>query len=395
MKTVRPVAMNWKEMQKPNYHNKTWLFLFIPVLLCLLLVPVAAQKDPASLAVRIKEIAEIEGVRGNQLLGYGLVIGLNRTGDRVQQNLYARQTLQNMLERMGISTPVDQLKPENIATVLVTATLPPFVRQGSKIDVTVSSIGDARSLQGGMLVLTPMKALDGQVYAMAQGAVSIGGIAAGDQGNSVDINHPTVGRVPNGALVERIVPMELAANDTMTLVLRQDDFTTASRLHKAINQAFGAGTARALDGRNVEVHIPEKYADDRIGFIAELESLRIQTDAIARVIINERTGTIIMGANVRLSSVAISQGGITVRIGTEFDVSQPSVLSKTGETTVVPRTTVEVNEKKPESIVLPDGATVEEVVRGLRAVGATARDIISILQAIKSAGALAAELEMQ
>ncbi|HWQ35105.1 MAG TPA: flagellar basal body P-ring protein FlgI [Blastocatellia bacterium] len=371
-----------------------YLIFFLCAALFIFLT-VARAQTAAPQMVRVKEIAEIEGVRGNQLLGYGLVIGLNRTGDRVQQNLYARQTLQNLLERMGISTPVDQLKPENIATVLVTATLPPFARQGSKIDVTVSSIGDARSLQGGTLVLTSLKGVDGRIYAMAQGPVSIGGIAAGEQGNSVDINHPTVGRVPNGALVERTVEAQLAASSRMTLVLKQDDFTTAARLNRAINQSFGPGTARALDGRNIEIRIPEKFADDRVGFIAELETLRVQTDAVAKVIINERTGTIVMGAGVRLSSVAISQGGITVRIGTEYDVSQPSILSKTGETTVVPRTTVDVKEKKVESIVLPEGATVEEVVRGLRAVGASARDIISILQAIKSAGALAAELEMQ
>ncbi len=345
--------------------------------------------------MRVKDIAEIEGVRGNQLLGYGIVIGLNRTGDRVQQNLYARQTLQNLLERMGIAADGASLKPENMATVLVTATLPPFARQGSKIDVTVSSIGDARSLQGGTLVLTPLKGVDGQVYALSQGSVSIGGISAGNAGNSVEINHPTVGRVPNGAMVERVVTTDLAAAGALTLVLRQDDFTTASRLGRAVNQAFGTGTARAVDSRNVEVRVPADWRDDQIGFIAELESLKVQTDAIAKVIINERTGTIVMGRDVRLSSVAISQGGVTVRIGTEFEVSQPSVLSKTGETVTVPRTTVEVTERKPESVVLPDGASVDEVVRGLRAVGVSARDIISILQAIKAAGALAAELEMQ
>lgn len=355
----------------------------------------SAQKINDRLTVRVKDIADIEGVRTNQLLGYGLVIGLNRTGDKVQQNLYARQTLQNLLQRMGLSTGVDVMRPENIATVLVTATLPPFVRQGSKIDVLVSSIGDARSLQGGTLIISPLKGLDGQVYAVAQGAVSIGGISAGDTGNSVDINHPTVGRVPNGAIVERTVATELASNGSINLVLHQDDFTTASRLSKAINEGFGVGTARALDGRSVAVRVPAKFGDDNVGFIAELESIRLQTDTIAKVIINERTGTIIMGSNVRLSSVAISQGGVTVRIGTEYDVSQPSPLSKTGETQVVPRVNVDVKEKKPESVVLPDGATVEEVVRGLRAVGATARDIISILQAIKAAGALAAELELQ
>lgn len=352
-------------------------------------------ENAARLSRRIKDIAEIEGVRGNQLIGYGLVIGLNRTGDKVQQNLYARQTLQNLLQRMGIATAVDTLQPENIATVLVTATLPPFVRQGSKIDVTVSSIGDARSLQGGTLILTPLKGIDGQVYAVAQGGVSIGGIAAGEQGNSVQINHPTVGRVPSGAFVERTVPTTIAPDSTLTLVLRQDDFTTAARLNKVVNQHFGAGTARALDGRNVRIRIPEKYADEQIGFLAELESLKVRTDAVARVIINERTGTIVMGQDVRLSAVAISQGGLTVRIGTEFQVSQPSVLSRSGETAVVPQVSVRVKERPPESVIMPEGATVEEVVRGLRAVGASARDIISILQAIRSAGALAADLEMQ
>ncbi len=353
------------------------------------------QHSDERLTVRVKDVAEIEGVRGNQLIGYGIVIGLNRTGDRVQQNLYARQTLQNLLERMGISTTVESLKPENIATVLVTATLPPFARQGTKIDIAVSSIGDARSLQGGMLVLCPLKGVDGQTYALAQGAVSVGGIAAGDEGNKVEINHPTVGRVPNGAPVERIVETSLAANDRLTLMLRDDDFTTAARTARAINEKFGVGSARAVDGRNIEVRLPADFHGDAVGFIAELESLRLQTDSIARVIINERTGTIIMGRDVRISSVAISQGGVTVRIGTQYEVSQPTPLSRTGETVTVPQTTVDVKERKPESVVLPDGASVDEVVRGLRAVGVSARDIISILQAVKSAGALHAELEMQ
>ncbi len=370
-------------------------YYFALFLCSLLAITTHAQKLNDRLTVRVKDIAEIEGVRGNQLLGYGLVIGLNRTGDKVQQNLYARQTLQNLLQRMGISTAVDTLKPENIATVLVTATLPPFARQGSKIDVLVSSIGDARSLQGGTLIVASLKGVDGQIYALAQGPVSIGGIAAGGAGNSVDVNHPTVGRVPNGAMVERVIATDLAANGSLTLVLRQDDFTTSARLSRAVNEMFGAGTARSLDGRNIVVKVPSKYQDDNVSFISELETVRLQTDVIAKVIINERTGTIIMGSNVRLSSVAISQGGVTVRIGTEYDVSQPGILARTGETAVTPRVNVEVSERKPESLILPDGATVEEVVRGLRAVGATARDIISILQAIKSAGALAADLELQ
>ena len=234
-----------------------------------------------------------------------------------------------------------------------------------------------------------------EIDAVAQGSVSVGGISAGDQGNSVEINHPTVGRVPNGANVERTVQADLASGNSLTLVLRQEDFTTASRLAKSVNANFGAGAAKAVDGRNIDIKLPARYSDDRVGFIAELETLRVQTDAIARVIINERTGTIIMGRDVRLSSVASSQGGVTVRIGTEYEVSQPSALAKAGETVTVPKTTVDVKERKPESVVMPDGATVDEVVRGLRGVGVSARDIISILQAIKSAGALSADLEMQ
>ena len=356
---------------------------------------VTCQQTDAPVTARVKDLADIEGVRSNQLIGYGLVVGLNRTGDRVQQNLYARQTLQNLLERMGISTEAGTLKPENIATVLVTATLPPFIRQGSKLDVTVSSVGDARSLQGGTLILTQLKGIDGQTYAVAQGSVSIGGISAGDKGNSVEINHPTVGRVPNGGTVERVVPTDFAAGNRLTLVLHNEDFSTASRLNQAINSKFGPGTAKALDGRNVDVFVPVKFTDDRVAFIAELENLRVTPERIAKIVINERTGTIIMGREVRLAAVAISQGGVTVRIGTEYEVSQPSVLSKTGETTVVPQTSVEVKEKKAESVILPDGATIDEVVRGLRALGVSARDVISILQAIKSAGAMNAELEMQ
>lgn len=368
------------------------LFAFI-----LLIFPITfyCQQTDAGFNVRVKDLADIEGVRSNQLIGYGLIVGLNRTGDRVQQNLYARQSLQNLLERMGISTNAAGLKPENIATVLVTATLPPFSRQGSKLDVTVSSIGDARSLQGGTLIITPLKGIDGQVYAVAQGSVSIGGISAGDKGNSVEINHPTVGRVPNGANIERTVPTELAANNQLTLVLRNEDFSTAAKLNQIINAKFGAGTSKALDGRNVEVTLPAGFADDRVGFIAEMENLRLTPEKIAKIIINERTGTIIMGREVRLAAVAISQGGVTIRIGTEYEVSQPNILSKRGNTEVIPKTSVEVEEKKSESVILPDGATVDEVVRGLRALGVSARDVISILQAIKSAGAMNADLEMQ
>lgn len=384
------------DFKRPWPNLMRYLFLIAVAVVTLLPANAFCQKKDVDVSVRVKDLADIEGVRSNQLIGYGLVVGLNRTGDRVQQNIYARQTLQNLLERMGISAESSGLKPENIATVLVTATLPPFVRPGSKIDVTVSSIGDAKSLQGGTLILTPLKAIDGQVYAVAQGPLSIGGISAGESGNSVEINHPTVGRLPNGANVERSVPTELAANNQLTLILRNEDFSTAARLNKVINTKFGSGTAKALDGRNLDVFLPAAYADNRVGFIAELESLKVTPDKVSKIVINERTGTIVMGSEVRIASVAISQGGVTVRIGTEYDVIQPGPLSPRGsETAIVPLTSVDVKEKPPASVVLKDGATVDEVVRGLRTVGVSARDIISILQAIKSAGAMNADLEMQ
>ncbi len=390
LKIVRKTANNCR-----NVHLTKLAIGWVGLLLLVLPAVIFCQKPDAGTGVRVKDLADIEGVRSNQLIGYGIVVGLNRTGDRVQQNLYARQTLQNLLERMGITTSVNNLKPENIATVLVTATLPPFARQGSKIDATVSSIGDARSLQGGTLILTSLKGIDGQTYAVAQGSVSIGGISAGTTGNSVEINHPTVGRVPNGANIERIVPTELAAGNQLTLVLRNDDFSTASKLNQAINREFGEGTSRAMDARNIEVILPPKYAVDRVGFIAALENLSLTPEKIAKIIINERTGTIVMGSEVKIASVAISQGGVTVSVGTQYDVAQPNGFSNGGVTAVVPNTTVDVKDKKVESVVLPNGATVDEVVRGLRTLGVSARDIISILQAIKSAGAMNADLELQ
>lgn len=356
---------------------------------------IRCQQTDGNYTVRVKDLADIEGVRSNQLIGYGLIVGLNRTGDRVQQNLYARQTLQNLLERMGISTEAANLKPENIATVLVTANLPPFARQGSKLDVTVSSIGDARSLQGGTLILTQLKGIDGQTYAVAQGSVSIGGISAGDKSNGVEINHPTVGRLPNGATVERSIPTEVAANNQLILILRNDDFSTAAKLNQVINAKFGSGTAKALDGRSVEVRLPANFFENRVGFIAELENLRLSPEKIAKIIINERNGTIVMGREVRIAAVAISQGGVTIRVGTDYEVYQPEPLTNVQENTVVPTKTVDIEEKKPASVILKDGATVDEVVRGLRSLGVSARDIISILQAIKSAGAMNADLEMQ
>lgn len=352
-----------------------------------------AQEE--QLATRIKDIAQFQGVRDNQLIGYGLVVGLNRTGDRTQQNIFTNQTIQNMLERMGITISPSALRPENTATVMVTATLPPFSRPGSKIDVTVSSLADARSLGGGIVLMTPLKGVDGQIYAIAQGPVSIGGFLAGNEQSSVQVNHPTVGRVPNGALVEREVPFAINGQDTLTLVLNESDFTTARRAEQAINGVLPSPLAQAIDSRTIIINVPPADRGQIVRFMSTIENARVITDIRAKVVINERTGTIIVGKNVKVSAAAISQGNLTVRITTEFEVSQPAPFARKGETAVVQRTDLSVEEGKARPLVLPAGATVDEIVRGLQSVGATPRDIINILQALKSAGALQADLEIQ
>jgi len=353
--------------------------------------PTGAEKS----STRIKNIAQFLGVRENQLIGYGLVVGLNRTGDKTQQNLFTKQALQNLLERMGLTVRAQDLRPENLATVLVTANLPPFARPGSKIDVTVSSIGDARSLQGGVLILTTLKGIDGQIYAVAQGPITTGGFLAGNNAaNSVQVNHPTVGRIPNGATVEREVPFSLDQQQNLTLVLNEADFTTVSRAAQAINKTFEQPIARALDGRTIVIDLPETQRARLIEFMAMVENVEVASDTRARVVINERTGTIILGKEVKIASVAITQGNLSIRIGTQFFVSQPAPFSRQGETRVVPDQIVTATESEANSVVLPEGATIEQVVRGLNAVGLTARDIMNILQAIKSAGALQAELEL-
>lgn len=357
--------------------------------------PAKAEEESARLSTRIKDIANFEGVRDNQLIGYGLVVGLNRTGDRTQQNIFATQTIQNMLERMGITISPSALRPENTATVMITGTLPPFARPGSKIDVTVSSLADARSLGGGVLLMTPLKGIDGQVYAIAQGPVSIGGFLAGNEQSSVQVNHPTVGRVPGGALIERDAPFAINGQETLTLVLNDADFTTARRAEQAINKALPAPAAQAIDSRTIVISVPPAERGQIVRFMSAIENARLVTDIRAKVVINERTGTIIVGKNVKVSSAAISQGNLTVRITTEFEVSQPAPFARKGDTVVVPKTDLAVEEGKARPLVLAEGATVDEIVRGLHSVGATPRDIINILQALKSAGALQAELEIQ
>ncbi|HZS49142.1 MAG TPA: flagellar basal body P-ring protein FlgI [Blastocatellia bacterium] len=351
--------------------------------------------EDADLSIRIKDVAQFQGVRGNQLIGYGLVVGLNRTGDKTQQNIFTAQTIQNLLLRMGVTVAANALKPENTAAVMVTATLPPFARAGSPIDVTVASIADATSLNGGILVLTMLKGIDGQTYAVAQGSVSVGGYVAGNDANNVSVNHPTVGRVANGASVEREVNFALGGQESLTLVLNEADFTTAHRAEQAINAILGGTLAQAVDSRTIIVAVPPQLRNQMVNYMATIENARLVTDMRAKVVVNERTGTIIVGKNVKISAASISQGTLTVRVSTEFEVSQPAPFSPKGETVVVPNTQVNVDDAQAKTVKINDGATVDEIVRGLRSVGATPRDIINILQALKSAGALQAELEMQ
>jgi flagellar P-ring protein precursor FlgI len=342
---------------------------------------------------RIKDIASFEGVRDNQLVGYGLVVGLNGTGDR-SNTVFSTQTLANMLQRSGIAISPDKVRVKNIAAVMVTATLPPSIRQGSRIDITVSSLGDAQSVQGGVLIQTPLQAANDQIYVVAQGQVTLGGYSAGGNGNSTQVNHPTVGRIPNGGLVEKDMALDFTGKSQLNLVLNQNDFTTMSRTVNAINEGAGANVASAKDGRTVAINVPANYSNRIIEFMALVENVRMDVDLPARVVINEKTGTIVLGKEVRIAPVSIIHGSLSLQVGTEFIVSQPQPLSKGGETVVVPVKTVSVQETKGRTATIRDGASVEEVVRALNTMGAGPRDVIAILQAIKAQGALQAELEI-
>ncbi len=343
---------------------------------------------------RLKELVAIEGARENQLIGYGLVVGLAGTGDR-RQTVFSAQSLTNMLERMGVSVPPTAIRVNNVAAVMVTANLPAFAQPGARIDVTVAAVGDATNLQGGLLLLTSLRGPDGQVYAVAQGPVVTGGFVAGGLGTQQTVNHPTTGRVPNGAIVERPAPTP-PPSAKLRLQLRQADFTTATRIAEAINKKFSSvngPVARAENPAVVSVQAPALYSERPAEFLAELENLTVEADRPAKVIINERTGTIVMGKEVRISPVAILHGNLTVEIQTGFAVSQPAPLSS-GTTQVVPQVGVGVKQDQARNVVLKQGATVEELVRALSAIGSTPRDVIAILQNLRAAGALEAELEV-
>ncbi len=343
-------------------------------------------------AARLKDVSHIYGVRNYQLIGYSLVVGLAGTGDG-QQIIFTLQSIANMLERFGVKVDTRQLRTRNVAAVMVTANVPPFAKVGSHIDVLVSSMGDAKSLEGGTLLMTPLRGPDGKVYAIAQGPISVGGFGGGGAGARVRKNFLTVGRVVDGATVERPIPIRFVKDNQLSVVLNHPDFTTASDVAKAINNTFNAYIAKAIDATTINVNIPLQYQQSLIDFIARLENLEVQVDTPAKVVVNERTGTVVIGENVHISTVAVAQGGLSIIIKEAPQVSQPLPFS-TGETIVTPKTQVQIQEEKTPLYLVPRGATIKDLVKALNAIGATPRDLIAILQAIKAAGALEAELEV-
>jgi flagellar P-ring protein precursor FlgI len=343
---------------------------------------------------RVKDIAGFEGVRENVLVGYGLVVGLNKTGDDLKKIGATKQSLLGMLERMGINTRDDRLETDNVAAVVVTAVLPAFARNGSRVDINVSSLGNAKSLQGGSLAVTPLIGADGEVYAVGQGQVQIGGFTAGGQGATVTRGVPTAGRIANGAIVEREIDFTLAQKTSVKVALHNPDFTTARRISDAVNAFLGTMASVATDPGTVLVSVPEGYRGTVVDLMTDVEQLRVEPDQPARVVIDENTGTIVIGDDVRISTVAIAQGTLTIKVTETPQVSQPAPFSETGETVVVPRTDIQVDESNTKLAVVNTGVSLQELVNGLNALGVTPRDLISILQAIKASGAMQAELEV-
>mgnify|MGYP001809804037 CR=1 FL=1 len=368
--------------------------LTMAVLTVGLLAPCLLAAGSAQASSRIKDIADFEGVRDNLLVGYGLVVGLNQTGDTLNNNAFTKQSLIGMLERLGVNTKEANLQPKNVAAVMVTATLPAFSRQGTRIDVTVSALGDAKSLQGGTLLVTPLVGADGEVYTVAQGPVAVSGYTASGAAGSVTKGVPTAGRIASGGIVERELPFELASLQTLRVSLRNPDFTTARRIAQAINAFVGQEVAFSADPSTVQLRVPATYRGNTVALLTDIEQLRVEPDQMARVIIDERSGTIVMGENVRISTVAIAQGSLTIKITETPQVSQPGPFS-TGTTAVVPRTDIQVDENADKKLsMLKQGVTLQELINGLNALGIGPRDLITILQAIKAAGAMQAEIEV-
>ena len=348
-------------------------------------------------AARIKDLTNVVGVRDNKLIGFGLVVGLDNTGDRATNVFFSIQTMVNMLQKLGVTVPedrVNQLQFKNAATVMVTADFPPFSRQGDRIDVLVSSMGDSRSLQGGTLLMTPIKGADTVTYALAQGPISIGGFSVQGQARGVQKNHPNVGRIVGGALVEKEIPNRFNSKEEVFLSLKSADFTTGARIAKMINLKMKDVLAEPLDGRTIRLKVPKFYRNNVTGFITKFESLEVEPDSIARVIIDERTGTVVMGERVMISTVAVAHGNLFVQISEAPVVSQPAPLSPEGQTAIVPRSRISVEEGEDRLLVVPKGIGIGDVVNALNAIGVSPRDLIAILQAIKASGSLQAELKI-
>ncbi len=358
----------------------------------LLLAPLGHSTSPDR-TVQLRDVTEVEGVRDNQLVGYGLIVGLRGTGDR-QQTFFTVQTLANAMKRMGVQIAPGQVVVKNVAAVFITATLPPFSRPGMKLDITVSSVGDAKSLEGGVLLMTSLRGPDGQVYAEAQGPLALGGYSEGAVGNLRAVNHPTVGRIPEGAIVERESQVDLSRFTTVSLLLRSPDFTAARDMAEAINQEFRHTVATTLDNRAVRIDVAESGMTSVPLLISRVQGLSIHFHSPAKVVINERTGTIVMGGNVTLSPVSVLHGSLSIEVETTYTVSQPLPYSSGGTTQPIANTAVAVKDLPAQSIRLENGANVDDLIRGLHAIGATSHDIVAILQAIKASGGLQADLEL-
>lgn len=372
--------------------------------LCLLLamavvlssfISVAYTQTAQANQVRIKDIVDFEGVRDNLLIGYGLVVGLNGTGDNLNNNPFTQQSLIGMLERLSVNVRDQSMKTQNVAAVMVTATLPPFANQGSRIDVSVAALGNASSLQGGTLLVTPLLGADGEVYAVAQGSIAVAGFSAGGQAATVTQNTPTAGRIAAGAIIEREVNFALNEMQSLRLSLRNPDFTTARRIQDAVNNKFQFQVARATDPSTVILQRSPDMQGDMFNLITDIEQLRVVPDVVAKVVIDERSGVIVMGQNVRISTIALAQGNLTIRVGETPLVSQPQPFAQQGQTAIVPRTNVDVDDSSDKRIaVLREGITLQELVESLNALGVGPRDIITILQSIKASGALQAEIQV-
>ncbi|MCL7743442.1 flagellar basal body P-ring protein FlgI [Guyparkeria hydrothermalis] len=369
-------------------HARAFLFGLLPMVL----VAAGIAWAPQAGAERIKDVASFAGVRDNQLVGYGIVVGLAGTGDQTTQVPFTRQSIQNMLERQGLSPDGGNVQLANVAAVMVTATLPPFAKPGQTIDVTVSSMGNADSLRGGELLMTPLKGADDNIYAVAQGSLVVGGLdASGRDGSRVTVNIPTAGRIPNGATVERSVPSKMGGAGAVFLNLHEPDFTTARRMEKAINDALGGGVAQAVDGGTVKVRAPDA-PDQRVGFMSVLENVNVEPgDGPARVVVNSRSGTVVIGQNVTIEAAAVSHGNLTVTVDESLNVSQPAPFSQ-GETVVTPDSNVAVQEENSRAFLFDPGVKLNDIVQAVNAVGASPSDLVAILQALKRAGALKAQL---